>query len=279
MTVYKDKMNTVEFKVESYTFESFSSSLTKQEENKPRKFEFADIKSLKSDHLKHEKIIKSERVAAQKNNFQISPVVLEHRGLLNQENQEREQKIQEEVERRLLALQEQAYEKGFQKGIEQGLEQVFNQTRQETEERLEAVSEMVSNVLTTERSLIEDYKTEVYNTVKSLTKWVILRELKDDGDYLKRLLEKLILEINSRSNLLIKVSEQSFSAMPEVLEVVQSKLGKFKNLRVEIDQELCQFGLCVESDNGIVNASLEQQLEAIDKLFETLGVKTPESED
>ncbi len=279
MTVYKDKMNTVEFKVENYTFESFSSSLTKQEENQPRNFEFADIKSLKSDHLKHEKIIKSERAAAQKNNFQISPVVLEHRGLLNQENQEREQKIQEEVERRLIALQEQAYEKGFQKGIEQGLEQVFNQTRQETEERLEAVSEMVSNVLTTERSLIEDYKIEIYNTVKSLTKWVILRELKDDDNYLKRLLEKLILEINSRSNLLIKVSEQSFNAMPEVLEVVQSKLGKFKNLRLEVDQDLCEYGLCVESDNGIVNASLDQQLEAIDKLFETLGVKTPESEE
>lgn len=279
MTVYKDKMNTIEFKVENYTFESFTSSLLSQDDHQPKNFEFVDIKSLKSDHIKHEKIIKNERAAAQKNNFQISPVVLEHRGLLNQENQEREQKIQDEVERRLVALQEKAFEQGFEKGMEQGLEQVFNQTRQETEERLEAVSEMISNVLTTEKSLIEDYKTEIYNTVKSLTKWMILRELKDDGEYLSRLLEKLILEINSRSNLLIKVSEQSFSAMPEVLEIVQSKLGKFKNLRVEVDQDLCQYGICVESDNGIVNASLEQQLQAIDKLFETLGVKTPESEE
>lgn len=271
MTVYRDKMNQVSFKVQEFEFEALDGQ--KHEECfSPKEFNLKEFPIDQKRKDKHQKIIKSERSNAEENHFRIAPVVLEHRGLLEQEKHEKELQIQDEVDRRLESLREQAYDEGFKKGLEEGRQEVFAHTKHEVEEKLNAVGDMITVLLGTQQNLLDEYRKEIYTTVKNLAKWVILRELKEDDLYLERLLEKLILEINARSNLLIKVGPSSFSKMPEVLDVVQGKLGKFQNLRVEVDSQLNDWGMIVESDNGIINASFDQQLHAIDKLFESLGV-------
>lgn len=273
MAVYKDKMNTIEFEVKDYSFESFEFS--DKIDSVARAFEFQDITKIsKKDIEKHQKTIKFERNAAKANHFEIAPMVLEHRGLVDQENREREAQIEQEVAKRLEQVKEAAYIEGQKLGQEQGREEVLEQMRHEVEQKIAHLSEMVSRVLETESELIEKSKKDTYNVVKNLTKWVVLRELKEDDDYLKRLLEKLVLEINTKANLLIKVGQGSFDKMPDVLEHVQNSLGKFKNVRVEIDYDLDNRGLILESDNGIINASMKEQFKSINKLFETLGVES-----
>lgn len=271
MAVYKDKMNTIEFEVKDYSFESFEFS--DKIDSVARAFEFQDITKISQKDIdNHQKTIKFERSAAKASHFEIAPMVLEHRGLIDQENREREAQIEQEVARRLEKVKEDAYLEGQKLGQEQGREEVLEQMRHEVEQKIAHLSEMVSRVLETESQLMEKSRKDTYNVVKNLTKWVVLRELKEDDDYLKRLLEKLVLEINTKANLLIKVGQGSFDKMPDVLEHVQNSLGKFKNVRVEIDYDLDNRGLILESDNGIINASMKEQFKSINKLFETLGV-------
>lgn len=271
MTVYKDKMNTIEFEVKDYSFESFEFS--DKIDSIARNFEFQDITSVTKKSLdQHQKTIKLERSVAKANHFEIAPMVLEHRGLIDQEKREREDLIEQEVSRRIEEIKQAAFLEGKKLGQEQGREEVIEQMRHEVEQKISHLSEMVSQVLETQSDLMEKSKKDTYNVVKNLTKWIVLRELKEDDDYLKRLLEKLILEINTKSNLLIKVGQGSFNKMPDVLEHVQNTLGKFKNVRVEIDYDLDNRGLILESDNGIINASMKEQFKSINKLFETLGV-------
>ena len=66
--------------------------------------------------------------------------------------------------------------------------------------------------------------------------------------------------------------------MPEVLEVVQGKLGELTNTRVEIDYDIEAPGIVVESQNGIVNGSLKTQLDSLDKLFEAVGLASSEDD-
>jgi flagellar assembly protein FliH len=236
MSVYKDKMGTIEFKVSDYQFEAFDTAVGSV--NGAKDFEFINFdKNSPLTKPEHQKVIKAERGSATKNQFEIAPMVKEHRGLVEQENREREDRIEEEVKK-----------------------------------RVDALNDMIYRVLEAEQEMLDSYKIEIYTLTRSLTKWVILRELNDDKDYLKRLLEKLIHEINSKSNLLIKVGVSQFKNMPEVLEQVEASLGKIKNTRLELDDTLDSKGLVIESDNGIINASLKQQFKGISKLFESLGV-------
>lgn len=236
-------------------------------------YEFQDINSISPRQAEeHEKTIKIERDHAVRSNFKVAPIVREHRGMIRQEETERENQIQNEVNRRLLQIEEEAYAKGFERGQQDGRDEVFRETQAATDEKIQTLSEMVNDVLRTKSEMLKNERLQVYETVKTLTKWIILRELKDDGEYVERLLEKLILEMQTKSNLLIHVNQSSFDGMSDVLEQVQNRLGELTNVRVEMDHGLDLPGLVLQSENGILNGRIGVQFKNLDKLFSNVGL-------
>ena len=255
--------------IENYEFQSFTTSHAKNGEVED--FSFQDLADISPALAKkNSNRAKLERFSAEEKNFVISPIVKEHRGLLDQEKEERESKILGEVSRRVETIKEQAYEEGFQEGVEAGKQDVFNQTKAESEDKLNILGEMINEVLVVKESIITNQKDEIYKLVRNLTKWIILRELKDDGEYITRLLEKLIVEAQTNSNLLIQVNQKQFDLMPEVLESVEAVLGKLDNVRVEVDYDISEQGIVIDSDNGIIKGTLEQQFSHLDKLFHSV---------
>lgn len=258
--------------VQEYSFAQFEQS---SQDGKVKSFEFKDFKkSAPQVSEEHERVIKIERQLAHEKQFQIAPIVEEFRGLSAQAAREREIRISEEVEKRVALIREEAFMAGRQEGIDQGRAEILEQMSVEVEEKIAYLTEMIHEVLAMKTEIIENQKREIFVMMRNLVKWVILRELGEDGQYINRLLEKLVVEIGSREHLLIQVDEKSFEAMPEVLAVLQKKLGEFTNVRVEVDYSMDRPGIILDSQNGIINASLDQQFENLDKLFETVGVAT-----
>lgn len=263
-------MKDIEYNVSEYEFQSFTNSLDTGE---VKEFSFEDLEGKSINEIeRHQETIKLERRESADNGFDISPIVRQHRGMEEQEAVERENRILDEVNKRVAKIEEEAFKKGYEEGIEKGREDVYEQTRASTDEKIIALSEMISETLSTKEEILKSQKSQLYTLVKNLTKWVILRELKDDGVYLERLLEKLIIEAQTKSNLLIQVDQKYFEQMPEVLETVQKKLGEFSNVRVETDFDIQGLGIVVESENGIINGSLQEQLNSLDKIFESVGL-------
>lgn len=198
--------------IKDYQFQSFSPIPDDTETPVEYSFEsFEDGVFQKKE--KHQKTIKLERSQAEKHNFQIAPIVKEHRGLQEQEESEREKRILDEVAKRVSLIEEEAFRRGYEDGVKSGREEVYEQTRASTEEKLTSLNAIISDVLKIKGDLLLGQKQEVYKMVRNLTKWVILRELKDDDDYLNRLLEKLISETQTKSNLLVQVNQKEFEAM------------------------------------------------------------------
>ncbi len=262
------------FEVQEYSFQAFQ----KAPENADviREFEFKPIvtgQQLVRDP-EFQKVIKIERNLAKDSQFKINPIVEKHRGFKDQEDAEYEARVQSEVEKRIQAIQDDAYKAGFEQGVEEGREEIFKHTRHEVEEKLENFTQMINEVLHTHEMIFNNQKKDIYRLIKNLTKWITLKELENDGKYLDRLLERLLLEIQSRSNLLVQVNINDFQKMPEVLEVVQQKLGELKNVRIEVDPAIQTRGMIIESDNGIINATMEEQFKSLEKLFEEVLVES-----
>ena len=202
------------------------------------------------------------------------PIVEKYRGLKDQEEQEYQDTVEKEVTKRISEIQDEAFKAGFEEGVNQGREEIFNEMRSVVDQKLDNFSQMVNEVLKTQDDILAQQKKEIYLLLRNLTKWIIIRELKEDGKYIERLLEKLLLEIQARNNLLIQVNPSVFGEMPEILAHVQARLGELKNVRVEIDSAILTSGMIVESDNGIVNATMEEQFKSLDKLFEDVLVES-----
>ena len=254
--------------VTEYKFHNFNE--VEEGNDVVKMFEFKPLLTAAQTIEKNEfqKIIKTEREFAKSSQFKVNPIVEEYRGFKEQEDREYEDRVEQEVARRIAEIQDEAFKAGFDEGVNQGREEIFVQMRSVVDQKLENFSQMVTNVLKTQENILSKQKTEMYQLLRNLSKWIVLRELQEDGKYIERLLERLLLEMQVRNNLLIQVNAEDFSQMPEVLEHVQSRLGEMKNVRVEIDSAVKSRGIVIESENGIINATMEEQFKSLDKLFE-----------
>lgn len=259
--------------VTDYQFQSFTE--VEDGSSDVKLFEFKPLLTeiQKATRPEFQKTIKAERTFAKSSQFKVNPIVEQFRGLKNQEEQEYEDRVEDEVKRRVQAIQDEAFKAGFEEGVNQGREEIFDQMRNAVDQKLENFNAMVTDVLKTQEEILANQKKEIYQLLRNLSKWIVLRELDEDGKYVERLLEKLLLEMQSRNNLLIQVNPNDFSKMPDVLEHVQSRLGELKNVRVEIDNSVKTKGIIVESENGIINATMEEQFKNLDKLFEDVLAK------
>lgn len=211
-------------------------------------------------------IIRQERENEAGSSFSILPMVKEHRGLNQQEKEDIERAVAEEVEKRLAQIQEQAYQDGMTKGLEEGRESAYNEAKQEVDAKISELAQTIENLQNDMEKVYLDTQEDAYLMVKNLSKWIILKEV-DEKYYLARLLEKLIHEINSKTNLVLHVDESSFGYMPEIIKIVERKVGRLTNVRTEIDLDMQGHGIKLESENTIIDGSLEAQMESIDRLF------------
>jgi flagellar assembly protein FliH len=267
----KNVLESAEIKKYSFMKLEDNPSVLRQEKVRDfqiRKFDDQEVQNINEFSAK----ISNERKIAEKNNFQVATIVSKHRGLLEDREKERQRKIEAEVMRRVGELKEQAIAEGFAEGKKKGEELVINELRGSVEEKLQILHELINDVVATRDEILAEQNKQMFTMVKNLTKWVILRELENDGEYLNRLLEKLISELQAKSNILIQVSKQHFEQVPEALELLEDKIGKLENVRVEVDYEIQEHGLIVSSENAIINGTLEQQFANLSKLFESVGV-------
>jgi flagellar assembly protein FliH len=211
--------------------------------------------------------IRKERSYAQKSNFKIDEIVKDSRGISRQESNDLESRIEEEVRRRTKDAFKSAYEEGRALGLEEGKELAHQEYVAKINERVEEFGQIIAGVQGQTDRILERNRAEVYEFIKRFTKWIIIKEI-DEKVYLPILLEKLILELNARKNLIVKVGRSNFSQMTDVIQAVESKLGQLSNTRIEIVPELNYPGIILEAENGLIDGSLEGVFQNIDKIFE-----------
>lgn len=237
-------------------------------QNQFKPFEFKTLNGEAINTVKvSEEVIRQERTFAAKNNFKIDDIVSNYRGLSRQEQNDLEQRIQEEVKKRLEAAYQEAYQEGLEKGREEGREAAMTEYGQSLQQKVEEFAQIISQVQGQTENILAKNRSEVYEFIKRFTKWIIMKEI-DEKVYLENLLEKLILELNARKNLIIKVGKANFPQMPEIIQAVESRLGHLTNTRVEIVPEIQHPGIILECENGLIDGSLEGVFQNIDKIFE-----------
>lgn len=213
-----------------------------------------------------EEEIRSERSFAARNDFKIDEMVKDYRGLSRQEQTDLEKKIQAEVQKRVEAAYQKAYAEGVAKGEAKGREEALAHHTEALSGNVEHFVQLISGVQDQTAGYFAQQRSEVYEFIKRFTKWIVMKEI-NDKVYLEQLLEKLILELNSRRNLIIKVGRAQFEAMPDVVKTVEGRLGQLQNIRIEIVPEIRHPGIILESENGLIDGTLEGVFANIDKIF------------
>lgn len=189
--------------------------------------------------------------------------------------EEEEVRIEAEVGARLAArleevraaIERDAHDAGFQAGQQEAKEQVLA----EAVPRLELFDKLVSEFENMRLEIFKANEQLLLNIVNQLTRAAILRELKDDSDYLKRLATGILEKVGTRENIKIFVSEKEFSTAEQLKAGLAESLGQLKNITIEVDRLTTTTGCRVETEFGEVDARIEVQLQGI---AQGLGVES-----
>jgi flagellar assembly protein FliH len=233
---------------------------------KPFAFDELNGESVNSQSASEEDI-RVERTHERKNNFKIDSAVRDMRGISRQEQSDFEARVEAEVERRIKSVQEKAYQEGVEQGKSEGKDLAYQEYQEQLNTQLDNFSTVLSEFSNQGQALLNQERHNIYEFIKRFTKWIVLKEI-DEKLYLEKLLEKLILELNAKKNLIIKVGKNNFKEMPDIIAAVEARLGTLQNTRVEIVPEIQHPGIILEADNGLIDGSLEGVFGNIDHIFQ-----------
>ena len=62
--------------------------------------------------------------------------------------------------------------------------------------------------------------------------------------------------------------------MPEVLQEIEGNIGKLNNVRLVVNHEIETKGMILESENGIIKGTQEEQFEIINKIFNNVNIES-----
>ena len=186
--------------------------------------------------------------------------------------EEEEYRIEGEVQKRVKTLFERLYKKvsedayhvGFAKGQEDGRSEII-QNMLPLVENFEKLHKGFESAAKDIAVANEDFITKI---VYQIAKKVIMREVKEDKDYIKRALEMTLDYIGTRENIKMFVPMGLVEDAEKLKTGLQEQLGQLKNFSIEEDPSLTVGGCRVETDFGSLDSSIEAQLEKVKAVLE-----------
>lgn len=186
---------------------------------------------------------------------------------------EEEDRISAEIHRRLDSqlkiLEEQTVKKSYEVGFAAGKKDGQNEIRNASKPLLDSFERLIRDFDNLRHDIFKANEEFLIRMVYRLTNAVILKEIKEDKEYIKRLVEHLFERIGTKENIRIFVGPSEFSTAQTIKEDLAKKLEELKNITIDVDNDIKTGGCRVETDFSEVDARLEVQIESIAK---TLGV-------
>lgn len=182
---------------------------------------------------------------------------------------EEEKKINTEVERRyqekLKNIREETLQKAYEEGFSDGKKDGQAEVQVKSQPLLDSFQKLILEFENLRESLFKANEEFLIHMVYRLTKAVILKEVKEDKEYLKRLIANILERMGIRENVHIYVGSAEFSTAQALKGDLAQILGELKNITIDVDNEIQTGGCRVETDFSEVDARLEVQIENIGK--------------
>lgn len=195
--------------------------------------------------------------------FSLNPETRQRLSVDLEEKKYIEQQVQEGVRHLWSKEQESAKKVGYQEGFDSGYQDGFEKAREEAHEHVTRLENFIQTAEVAKTEILKANERFVLEMIFQISKMVILKEIKQDPEYLIRLCRALIEKLDVRENIRVQVSPEDLESMSLLKEHLQATLGEIKNLNIESSASVPRGGVVVDTQWGAIEASLESQLQGI----------------
>ena len=176
-------------------------------------------------------------------------IVMEAKEVLKKAQQEREELL-EQTRKECDELKKQAEAQGFQKGLEQFNEQIMG----------------LENSIKTSR---HEMQAQILPLVLKASKRIIGEELQTNPETIVNIIQQAIKPITTHQQVKIYVNKADINSVLDQKEELKHRFEKLESLTIEPKKDVTEGSCIIETEVGIINATLENQWRALEAAFET----------
>ena len=197
--------------------------------------------------------------------FNLHPAARKSLGIENEENRHIEGKIADEVERRVEQLRSKAHLEGIESGRVEGARLAQEAFMAQAQPIYQHFIKIVSEFEDAKNDIFLANEQFLIQLIFQVARQVVLKELKTDQDYVKRLCLLLIERIGAKDYVKIKVSRDDFAQVEAIRDYLKQQFSELKNIQIDVSDDLQNGGCKVETDLSRINAGVETQLQLINQ--------------
>ena len=216
------------------------------------------------------------KAEGQESGFRIDRLVAEQTGIAELERLSIEEKVEREALLRVKELQEQAYQQAYQLGLDEGREKAFVERQSDLNESLLRMTELLASIERLKADLIAFNEAQIIQLIFGMARRLIMHEISVKPDLILEAVRQAVASAQSDEHVTVRVSPKDFA----FIEGTREKLGKdfesVKRAKIEASDEVADGGCVVETNYGVVNATIDQRLE---KLWRAVAEKLPKIQD
>jgi len=181
--------------------------------------------------------------------------------------QEESRVIEERVQERIVAVADQvrmdAHEEGYNDGLKRGFEEAFRKFQDEGARELDRFKAFLNECESAKENLFRANEQAILQILLRMGRMILLREIKEDQDYLLRLSREMLGRVGVRENVKIRVRSEDLAIAQKLKEGLEKDLGEFRNLKVESSSVIREGGVIVETDWSTIDAAVETQFRGV----------------
>ncbi len=162
-------------------------------------------------------------------------------------------------------LKETARSEGYQAGYQEGLQAVrseYQQKEQELQEQMERHSEQMQQE---KEAFVTDMEHNMVEWLCQMVPVVTGVVIEDQKDVLLYMVNEAIKNLDDCKKFVVKVSEPDYTRLSERKEDIYGFANPNVDIELFADSKLSEKQCLIETENGVVDASLDEQLANLNK--------------
>jgi flagellar assembly protein FliH len=208
--------------------------------------------------------------------FQMSEVISEQVGIIALRKRNIEAKLEDQILVDLKGIEEKAYKEAYDLGFIEGENKAYEEKQAEIEERLVVMDEFLENSQGLYRKLFEKNESLLIKMLFSFASEIAMKEISNNTDEIIGIVKKTMEYIQGDIRSLVIISEEDKDFLEEIKKNISKDYEFLDKVEVNTSAELTKGGCIIETNFGIIDASVEERVK---KVWQSVQEKTPTSDE
>jgi len=203
----------------------------------------------------------------QAGDFKVDKVISEYIGIDHIERESQQKEISQQAMVLAQEIQEKAYSEAYALGLEEGKKKAFTDEKERIEKRLEVMAGMLKEMKNFKTHFMKENESQIVSLCLYMAQRLLFKEVKESSLYIKDLLSKLLETIQGDEEMFIRLSPKDYEWVEANKESFFKDLHLDPSTKIEPDPLIVPGGLIIETEFGIVDATIEQRIAKIEEVI------------